>query len=66
MWRITDVVDKERQGALVDQTMCNRSKFKVGLADNLLELHAVEELVGEQGIDLVQLFLEKELGKKED
>ena len=64
MWKITGGVEKERQGGLVVQTLSNRSKFKVGLADKLLELHDVEELVGEKGIDLVQAFLEKELGKK--
>jgi hypothetical protein len=36
----------------------------VGLADKLLELHMVEDLVGENGIDIVQCFLEKELGSK--
>ena len=64
MWRITGGVEKERQGGLVVQTLSNKSKFKVGLADKLLELHSVDDLVGESGIDLVQEFLEKELGKK--
>ena len=64
MWRITGGVEKERQGGLVVQTLSNKSKFKVGLADKLLELHSVEDLVGKNGIDLVQTFLEKELGKK--
>ena len=64
MWRITGGVEKERQGGLVVQTLSNRSKFKLGLADKLLELHSVEDLVGELEIDLVQTFLEKELGKK--
>ena len=64
MWRITGGVERDRQGGLVVQTLSNKSKFKVGLADKLLELHSVEDLVGEKGIDLVQEFLEKELGKK--
>ena len=38
------------------QTLSNKSKFKVGLADKLLKLHSVEDLVGKNGIDLVQTF----------
>ena len=43
MWKITGGVEKARQGGLVVQTLSNRSKFKVGLADKLLELHDVED-----------------------
>ena len=64
LWELSSELPVKKMASLVIASLTNDSKFKRGLADKFLEKHTVVEMTGNDGLNLVKAFLEKELGEK--
>ena len=49
---------------MVIASLTNNSTFKKGLSDKFMEKHTVAEMMSSTGLEIVKIFLEKELGEK--
>ena len=53
-----------KKAMMIINSISNRSKFKNGLAKKFWDKHSAEQVVEEDGLDLVKQYLDKELDEK--
>ena len=64
LWELSSELPAKKMASLVIASLTNDSKFKRGVADKFLEKHTVVEMTGNNGLNLVKAFLERNLVRK--